>query len=1184
MKQVCIIIAVIIGMNNLMAEDNRNILIDKIGQQLLKKDELFAGRYPEYTENGRWKYRKNVNWFSGFIAGELWHFYHITRDSIYYRHALKNSEAMLPFAAIDYTHDMGFIFLPSCVQAYKITGRKKYRSAALKAAEMLAKRYNANGYFIRAWGKLGSPEKAGWMIIDTMMNLELLFWAAKESGNRFYYDIAYRHALTTLRESVRDDGSSFHVIEFDPRTGKALKKRTHQGAGDSTTWARGQAWGVYGFANAYRHTKNKKFLITAQKMADYMIARLPDDFVPYWDLDLSGQEIVRDASAAAVLASGLYLLADQCLFKQRREGYLSYADRIVESLLQNYLFLHSGRSVEQGLLIHTVYNHNKKWGVDESYPAGDYYFVEALRKYWDKKQTERQIKNNGGRQILNLNKNWYYLEDAEKDVNQLSKSPAQWQFIQLPHTWNRFDATDNLPGYRRSASWYEKRIFVPELNEGQHLLLSFEGVNIECDVYVNGKRAGGHIGGYVGFDVDISDYIVRNSWNTIRIRVDNSYNPNVIPSQKSDFFIFGGIVRDVWLKILPAAYIGRARIQTPFVSKEKAQVVMVLDLEGNKNIEQGQIEVNIVAPDGKKVLTRNYAVQNTDKDGNLKLKLPPIDAPLLWSPETPLLYTAEISLREGGVITDRVNEKFGLRWFRFAEHGPFYLNGERLLLRGTHRHEEHAGYGAAMPNALHRRDMEQIKKMGANFVRLAHYPQDPEVYRACDSLGILVWDELPWCRGGMGGRDWKQNTRRLLKEQINGNFNHPCIIIRSLGNELYWLPDFPGGANDDSLRVFLRELNELSHRLDPGRLTALRKYYAGADIVDVFSPSIWAGWYSGIYKNYEKALAGSRKKYKHFFHAEYGGASHLGRHEENPISGEGLTNPDGWEEAVTQVKVKNIARTGNWNENYIVDLFDWYLHVSEQSDWLSGNAQWAFKDFATPLRPENPIPYINQKGLVDRAGFPKDAYYVFKSYWTKSPAFCYIESHTWRERIGPEGKKRTVCIYSNCSRVELFLNGKSQGIKERNIQLFPASGLSWDVLFAKGKNRLLAKGFNGTALAAADTLDLVYHYDKYGKADKIKLTARRLKNGNYLIEAVLQDENGRRILDYNKRIYFSYDGDGYLLKDYGTATRSEIIEMANGYAAIEFVPVPGGRAVIEARNQDFKGSYLIVDDKNEVKR
>ena len=185
--------------------------------------------------------------------------------------------------------------------------------------------------------------------------------------------------------------------------------------------------------------------------------------------------------------------------------------------------------------------------------------------------------------------------------------------------------------------------------------------------------------------------------------------------------------------------------------------------------------------------------------------------------------------------------------------------------------------------------------------------------------------------------------------------------------------------------------------------------------MDVFSPSIWSGWYSGSYKSYQKAVDKYKKEYKHFLHTEYGGSSHVGRHTENPITGEGKIQADGWEEAIVQNDVPNIAKVGDWSENYIVDLFDWHLRISENDTAFVGNAQWAFKDFGTPLRPENAIPYINQKGLVDRNNNPKDAFYVFKSYWNDTTPFAYIESHTWTERQGPKGLKRAVSVYSNCT-------------------------------------------------------------------------------------------------------------------------------------------------------------------------
>jgi unsaturated chondroitin disaccharide hydrolase len=280
---------------------------------------------------------------------------------------------------------MGFIFMPTCVEAYEKTGKRKYRVAGIEAAQMLAKRYNRKGKFIRAWGRLGTDRREGWMIIDTMMNLELLFWAAQETGTDSLYQIALAHAETARKEIVRDNYSSYHVIEWEPKTGELIEKRTRQGFANESTWARGQAWGIYGFANTYRRTGKKEFLQTSVGMADYFIGYLPEDQIPYWDLDLSGEDIYRDASAGAIAASGMYLLADLVEDEKLREKYSDQADSMVESLIEKYLYTNSSRAHEEGILIHTVYHYNGGWGIDESYPCGDYYFIEALRKWLDRR-------------------------------------------------------------------------------------------------------------------------------------------------------------------------------------------------------------------------------------------------------------------------------------------------------------------------------------------------------------------------------------------------------------------------------------------------------------------------------------------------------------------------------------------------------------------------------------------------------------------------------------------------------------------------------------------------------------------------------------------------------------------------------------------------------------------------------
>jgi len=1148
-----------------------------VAKQVKLKDDVLQGRFPQYTQQGEWKFSKSPSWLIGFTGGELWNLYEITDDVELKNRALKHADSLIQYADLDNTHDLGFIFFPSVVKAYQITGDVKYRDAAVRAARMLAKRFNDKGNYIRAWGAIGSKDRDSLMIIDTMLNIELLFWAAQVTGDYSLYDIAYKHAITCMKEHVRPDFTSYHVVRFDPQSGKVVQKRTHQGASDESTWARGQAWGIYGFALAYKYTEDERFLNTSRKMADVFLARLPKDFVPYWDLDLSGDTVARDASAATIAASGMELLSELIQNQQEAVKYKDAFTSIVESLNKDYTFLSSKRKTEQGLLIHTVYNFAKEWGIDESFPCGDYYYTEVLKKYVQQNSKANFVQNTGERREYKINNDWGYLEDNAKEYRDAMKSPKVWKSISLPHTWNTSDIYDLVPGYRRDASWYKKEVFIPKFDSQMQYLLSFEAVNIKSEIYVNGQYAGGHVGGYIGFDIDITPFIKYGAINQILVRADNSIDINVIPSQKADFSIMGGIPRNVWLKVLPLTHLESLHIATPQVSKDAAKsnlTVFIVNKSSSK--DEYSITAQICSPGGDVVSEKK--INHTIASGldTIEIKMPDVKHPELWSPSQPNLYTVNVILKNKNDQIDKISDRCGFRWFEFKEKGPFYLNGERLLLRGTHRHEELSGYGNAIPDSLHRKEMQKITELGANFVRLAHYAQNPEVYKACDELGILVWDEVSWCRGGMGGRQWQDNTTRLLKEQINLHYNHPSIILWSIGNESDWLPDFPDGDNFDSLKAFVKVMHDLAKKMDPYRPTTARKFEAASKIVDVYSPSIWPGWYSTVYKEYDKVMAANHEKYPRLFHAEYGGDSHPGRHTDNPISGEGTIPADNGEEKANQTKVKNIANDGDWSESYIVNLFDWYLKSSETNPWLTGSAQWIFRDFSTPLRPEDPIPYMNQKGLIDQDGNPKDAYYVFKSYWTTSPKFCYIESHTWTYRTGAKNQKRSVKVFSNCEDVELFLNGVSQGKLKKDIKSFPASGLQWNILFAEGKNTLVAKGFDGNNEVSVDSLELTYTTQKIEKADAIQFSQKRLGNGNYLITATVVDANGRQCSDFNKFLYFANAGSGKFVTPGGSPTTSQMIEAANGVAKIQIKTVPLENNAIEVRTQDLKGYYYTI--------
>ncbi|WP_160151567.1 glycoside hydrolase family 2 TIM barrel-domain containing protein [Microbulbifer sp. ALW1] len=773
-----------------------------------------------------------------------------------------------------------------------------------------------------------------------------------------------------------------------------------------------------------------------------------------------------------------------------------------------------------------------------------------------------------------FNSDWEYLQDERLSPPPLDAAGAV--DVTLPHTWNATDTVDAQPGYRRGAGWYSKRFRIAEnLPAGTRHKLYFEGANQKAQVYLNGREIGEHIGGYLGFAVELTEHLQPDADNLVQVRVSNEYDRNLMPSQKADFFIHGGLTRDVWLQQLPAEHIQSVTITTPNVSHESAQTTVQITLDkssaASTSGKAARLQWTLLDPAGITVSS-----SETEIDGEqAETELPPLQQPQLWSPDSPALYTLVTELQDtNGKTLHQHRERFGYRWFEMRPNQGFFVNGKRVLIRGTHRHEEHAGIGAAMSNEQHRADMQQMKRMGANFVRLAHYPQDPEIYRAADELGLILWDELPWCRGGMGGEAWKKNTERLLRQQIAQNFNHPSIAFWSLGNEIYWEEDFPGGGDDALVLPYLKHLNRVAKELDPQRMTTIRKYYPGAEVVDAFSPSIWAGWYGGAYGQYGAALEDAMGKYPAFLHMEYGGSSHRGRHTETPIDKNGI--PDAQvsvTEAMNQAVVKSVAKDSDWNENYMVNLFDWHLSVSEGIENFAGNAQWAFKDFGTPLRPENPVPYINQKGLVDRAGNPKDAYYVFASYWADTP-FCWIESHTWSVRFGPESG-RPVKVYCNTDSAELFLNGKSLGKKKRKPGQFPAHGLVWQTPFKEGENALRAVGTNTTGKKVAeDEFALTYHQGEPGKTKKVVLSATRTASGDYLITAEARDKQDRRAIDFSERAYFSVlNGGGELVENQGTYSGSSSIEMANGLATIQFKP--GDRpAVVEFRTQNIKGAYI----------
>lgn len=714
-----------------------------------------------------------------------------------------------------------------------------------------------------------------------------------------------------------------------------------------------------------------------------------------------------------------------------------------------------------------------------------------------------------------------------------------WQTVTLPHCFNAEDAVDPDVNYYQGPGWYRTSLNIDNPYPAGRTYLEFEGAGQKTEVYVYTTRITSHVGGYDEWKADITDAVAQFRTNPallkrfggkipIAIRCDNSRDTEMIPSDMSDFNLYGGLYRYVNLVYVPAVHISAIQIDAHTDEKGKqGNVSLNVAFDGlqSSQKEAATLSVRILSPDGKEVF--GLKGRPISEFGAASLSLP---KPQCWSPEQPVLYSCLLELI-CGTDTLRTTERFGFRHFRFAEKGPFYLNGKRLLLRGTHRHEDHAGVGAALTEEMMRTEMSQIKAMGANFIRLGHYQQSDIILRLCDELGLLVWEEIPWCRGGLGGEAYKSQARRMLTNMINQHRNHPSLILWGLGNENDWPGDFDT-FDQDSIRAFMSKLHKLSHRLDPARSTAIRRCDFCKDIVDVYSPTIWAGWYSRRFRDYREMETAGMNSTTRFVHAEWGGDSHAGRHTEN----EELDNIDAAD------------RNGDWSESYIIRLFDWHLKEQETMPWLTGSLFWTFKDFSTPLRPQNPIPYVNQKGVVQRDGTPKESYYVFQSYWSREP-MLHIYGHTWPVRWGKPDEPKEVLVYSNCPEVELFVNGTSQGRKRRNSQDFPAAGLHWDVRLKEGNNRMEAIGYNGK-LRLSDKIEQEYQTQSWDTPAEIRLTQTALDSETILVQAELVDKNGVRCLDAGNFIEFGCTDRKALVQNQGTAQGSHRIQAANGLASI----------------------------------
>lgn len=324
----------------------------------------------------------NFGWTTSFWPGMLWLVYELTGDEVY-RHAAEyhvQSFARRIERSVDLdTHDLGFLYTLACVAPWRLTHNVQARQTAVQAAEYLMTRFLEPAGIIQAWGDLNDPHQRGRTIIDSLMNLPLLYWASEITDDPRFAQAAYRHATQLRDHIIRPDNTTYHTFYWDVETGVPLGGRTEQGYADGSCWARGQAWGIYGFTLSYRYTTDKTFLIAAQRCADYFLDHLPADRVPYWDMIyIDGSNEERDSSAAAIAACGLLELVRWLSAGTRQQRYQAAAEAILASLVTNYSACTHPKS--NALLLHGVYDKPKSIGVDEGNLWGDYFYLEALTR------------------------------------------------------------------------------------------------------------------------------------------------------------------------------------------------------------------------------------------------------------------------------------------------------------------------------------------------------------------------------------------------------------------------------------------------------------------------------------------------------------------------------------------------------------------------------------------------------------------------------------------------------------------------------------------------------------------------------------------------------------------------------------------------------------------------------------
>ena len=586
------------------------------------------------------------------------------------------------------------------------------------------------------------------------------------------------------------------------------------------------------------------------------------------------------------------------------------------------------------------------------------------------------------KKILSLNEGWIFCKQGEKET------------VNLPHTWNGLDgqgAGDD--GYFRGACTYTR--ILPKY-EGK-VYLEFLGANSLCTVKINGREAGKHEGGYSTFRVDITK-LLTSPKNFLEVTVDNSESKTAYPGF-ADFTFYGGLYRGVNLIYdVP---------ETHFSLTDYGSKGVYVTPKMN-----GDVYVKAVVSGYHTGVKVRYEV--LDAKGNIvatagdKEKLH-VDNPTLWNGmENPYLYTLKASVLDNGAVMDEVRLRFGFRDIKFDSDKGCILNGQHIKLKGVSRHQDREEIGNALTMAEHTEDLQLIKDMGANSIRLAHYQQAGDFYDLCDEMGFLVWAEIPVI--SRYNKKAQDNALQQLEELIKQNMHHASIFCWGVQNEITIT------SENETLIEGIRELNDYAKMLDPSRATTQAQFTMCKPtselngITDILAYNHYFGWYMKTCDGLDEWLANFRSVNPGLKMgiSEYGAEGVLGYFSDDPVQ-------------------------GDYSEGYQAKYHEHYVKTINAHDWIWGSYVWNMFDFGSAVRNEGGVKGRNNKGLVtfDRKT-KKDAFYLYKAFWSDDKFVHLVGDRYPLRTIGA----KTFTVYSNCDKVTLKVGTKQKTVTAEGVFVF----------------------------------------------------------------------------------------------------------------------------------------------------